>query len=62
MNFTIKDAIILLLITIVGVTIANLIALKVAATQVQSSLQGTSMLGMLTSAFSSTPGTPAATS
>jgi hypothetical protein len=56
---TIKDAIILFLVVLVAVTIANLIALKVAATQVQGSLQNTSLFGMLSGAFGSTPATPA---
>jgi hypothetical protein len=54
---TIKDAIILLLITVVGVTIANLITLKIAATQIQGTLSSASPLGLLGSLIGG--GTPA---
>lgn len=55
---TIKDAIILLLVVIVGCTVANLIALYIAAQQVQGKLQGNStanLLGGLSGLFSSSP-------
>ena len=55
---TIKDAIILLLVVFVGCTVANLIALYIAAQQVQGKLQGNStanLLGGLSGLFSSSP-------
>ena len=54
---TAKDALILLIITIIGVTIANLIAIFIAAKQVQGQLQGNSTLTLLTSLLGSTPAT-----
>ncbi len=55
----IKDAIILLIVVVIGVTIANLICLKIAASQVQSSLSASSPLSLLGSLFGNKPATPA---
>jgi len=46
----ITDALILLVVIVIGATLANLIALKIAADQVSSSLGSSPSLGLL-SAF-----------
>lgn len=43
----------LLLVIIVGATVANLIALKIAASQVQSQINSTSTGGILSALFGS---------
>ena len=59
---TFKDAIILLLLTIIGVTIANLITLFIAAKQVQGQLQGNSTLSLITGLLGGGTPAPATTS
>ncbi|MGO8839461.1 MAG: hypothetical protein ACLP7I_12015 [Limisphaerales bacterium] len=56
---TIKDAIILLFVVIVGVLIANLISLYIAAQQVQGTLATSSPVSLLTSLLASKTAAPA---